>query len=72
MIPYSAFSYWEKERMTGPWDYVIVGAGVTGLNAAIELKRQKPNLRVLVLEAKNTGAVASTRSAGFLLSLIHI
>jgi glycine/D-amino acid oxidase-like deaminating enzyme len=36
------------------------------LNAAIELKRQKPKLRVLVLEAKNTGAVASSRSAGFL------
>jgi len=66
VIPYSAYSYWEKERMIGPWDFVIIGAGVTGLNAAIELKRQKPNLRVLVLEAKNSGAVASSRSAGFL------
>jgi glycine/D-amino acid oxidase-like deaminating enzyme len=66
VIPYSAYSYWEKERMIGPWDFVIIGAGVTGLNAAIELKRQKPKLRVLVLEAKNSGAVASSRSAGFL------
>jgi len=53
MIPYSTYSYWEKDQMTGPWDFVIVGAGVTGLNAAIELKRQKPTLRVLVLEPRN-------------------
>ena len=66
MLPYSSLSFWEFDSFKGPWDFVIIGAGVTGLNAAIELKKQKPTLRVLVLEAKNTGAVASSRSAGFL------
>lgn len=59
-------SYWEKDALAGPWDFVVVGAGVTGLHAAIEIKKQRPRCKVLVLEARSLGAVASTRNAGFL------
>lgn len=59
-------SFWEKDAFAGLWDFVVVGAGVTGLHAAIELKRLKPSLRILLLESRPVGAVASTRNAGFL------
>lgn len=59
-------SYWEIDALRGPWDFAIVGAGVTGLHAGIELKRMQPGLKVLILENRNLGAVASTRNAGFL------
>lgn len=59
-------SYWEIQALSGPWDFVVVGAGVTGLHAAIEIKRQQPRLQVLILESRTLGAVASTRNAGFL------
>lgn len=60
------FSYWEKSALSEAWDFVVVGAGVTGLHAAIEIKRRNPRMKVLVLEARSLGAVASTRNAGFL------
>ena len=59
-------SYWEKCALSEAWDFVIVGAGVTGLNAALEIKRRNPRTKVLVLEARSLGTVASTRNAGFL------
>ncbi len=59
-------SFWENLAFTGPWDFVVVGAGVTGLHAAIEIKRQQPRFKVLILEARALGTVASTRNAGFL------
>ncbi|MFM7497682.1 MAG: NAD(P)/FAD-dependent oxidoreductase [Bacteroidota bacterium] len=64
--PYSQISFWERDRYAGPWDYTVIGAGVTGLNAALEFKIQQRRARVLVLEARSTGAVASSRNAGFL------
>jgi glycine/D-amino acid oxidase-like deaminating enzyme len=64
--PYSHRSFWELDRYAGPWDYAVIGAGITGLNAALEIKIQEPRSRVLVLEARQTGAVASSRNAGFL------
>jgi len=59
-------SYWEKSALSEAWDFVVIGAGVTGLHAAIEIQKRHPRIRVLVLEARSLGAVASTRNAGFL------
>jgi glycine/D-amino acid oxidase-like deaminating enzyme len=59
-------SFWELKALGGPWDFVVVGCGVTGLHAGIELKKQQPRLKVLILENRILGAVASTRNAGFL------
>ncbi|MEZ5773308.1 MAG: FAD-binding oxidoreductase [Hyphomicrobiaceae bacterium] len=44
-------------------DVVVVGAGITGLNAAIELT--KAGRSVAVLDAGDAGAGASSRNAGF-------
>lgn len=57
-------SYWERESFLY-YDCIIIGAGITGLSTAIELKEQEPTRRVLVLERGILPTGASTRNAGF-------
>ena len=52
-------------RGHGAADVAIVGAGFTGLWAAIRLLDTDPSLRVIVLEADRVGAGASGRNGGF-------
>jgi len=59
------WSYWEKSSFAGKNDVIIIGAGITGLNAALFLKKSKPNLKVIVLERGILPAGASTKNAGF-------
>ncbi len=47
-------------------DVAIVGAGYTGLWTAYYLKRARPSLRVVVLEAEQAGFGASGRNGGWL------
>lgn len=47
-------------------EVVVIGAGYTGLNAAIEVAEQQQR-EVLLLDAGGIGAGASSRNAGFLL-----
>ena len=50
-----------------PADFVVVGAGVIGVNIATELKRRHPDARVLVLEKEEApGLHASGRNSGVL------
>jgi glycine/D-amino acid oxidase-like deaminating enzyme len=46
-------------------ELAIVGAGFTGLWAALQAKRERPEREVLVLEAETAGAGASGRNGGF-------
>lgn len=48
-------------------DVAIVGAGYTGLWTAYYLKRQAPQLRIVVLEAETAGFGASGRNGGWLM-----
>ena len=57
-------SYWEHESFT-TYDIAIVGAGITGLSTAIELKTKQPNLNIVVLERGLIPTGASTKNAGF-------
>lgn len=57
-------SYWEKESFLS-YDVIIVGAGITGLSAAISLVEKSPKLNVLVLEKSIFPSGASTKNAGF-------
>ncbi len=58
------FSYWEQESFTH-YQHIVIGAGIVGLSAAIELKERFPYDRVLVLERGLLPTGASTRNAGF-------
>jgi glycine/D-amino acid oxidase-like deaminating enzyme len=53
--------------LTGPAeaDVAIVGGGLTGLWSALYLKRARPELRVVVLEAEVVGFGASGRNGGW-------
>jgi len=60
-----SFSYWERTAFIDQADVVIIGSGLVGLSAALHLKKQQPNLKVLVLERGFLPSGASTKNAGF-------
>lgn len=60
-----ATSYWEQTSFLRPADIIIVGAGLTGLQAALELKTREPDCDILVVERAPLPLGASTRNAGF-------
>ncbi|MFZ4635142.1 MAG: NAD(P)/FAD-dependent oxidoreductase [Saprospiraceae bacterium] len=58
-------SYWERETFLKDIDVAVIGAGLVGLSAAIELRRLDPNCTVAVFERGMLPIGASTRNAGF-------
>ena len=60
-----ALSFWECDTYFSKVDVVIIGSGIVGLNAALNLKRSKPKLSILVLERGFLPSGASTKNAGF-------
>ncbi|NHA07742.1 FAD-binding oxidoreductase [Mucilaginibacter sp. HC2] len=60
-----SFSYWERTAFIDEADVIIIGSGLVGLSAALHLKKQQPNLKVLVLERGFLPSGASTKNAGF-------
>ena len=59
------FSYWERTAFIDNADVIIIGSGIVGLNAALRLKKQQPDLKVTVLERGFLPSGASTKNAGF-------
>ena len=47
-------------------DWLIVGAGYTGLSAARRLEQQQPQARICLIDAGRLGQGASTRNSGYL------
>jgi glycine/D-amino acid oxidase-like deaminating enzyme len=58
-------SYWEKNSYFSKLDFVIIGSGIVGLNAAICLKKRNKKLSVLILERGILPTGASSKNAGF-------
>ena len=58
-------SFWEKESFYNAIDYAIIGSGIVGLSAAVELKNKYPEAKVVVLEKGFLPSGASTKNAGF-------
>jgi glycine/D-amino acid oxidase-like deaminating enzyme len=56
-------SLWDTSFLTA--DVIIVGAGIIGISAAIELVQRDRSLRCVVLERGFAPSGASTRNAGF-------
>jgi len=59
------FSFWEKETFLNNIDVVIIGSGIVGLSAALNLKKLNKKLRVVVLERGILPLGASSKNAGF-------
>ena len=57
-------SLWEKQSFLTS-DFLIIGAGITGLSAAASIKENLPKARVTVLERGALPSGASTKNAGF-------
>lgn len=57
-------SFWENNSLT-EFDFVIVGAGITGLSTALAIRDKEPNSKIAVLERGILPSGASTKNAGF-------
>lgn len=58
-------SYWELKSWFSDVDFLVVGSGIVGLNAALHLKKNHPKSKVLVVEKGFLPSGASTKNAGF-------
>ncbi len=58
-------SFWENETFFNHIDVCIIGSGIVGLSAAYYLKKNNPELKVLILERGILPSGASTKNAGF-------
>ena len=62
-------SIWESQMLQTssqkPLDALVVGAGIVGMNAALELAARQPDWRSAVGDASPLGGGGSTRNAGF-------
>jgi len=58
-------SYWEKDTYFSNVDVLIVGSGIVGLTAALELKTANPLQKIVVIERGFLPCGASSKNAGF-------
>ena len=58
-------SYWEIKNWFNDVDYTIVGSGIVGLHAALQLRNRFPLSKILILEKGMLPQGASTKNAGF-------
>ena len=58
-------SYWEKDTYFANIDVLIVGSGIVGLTAALELKSANPSQKIVVIERGFLPCGASSKNAGF-------
>jgi gamma-glutamylputrescine oxidase len=47
-------------------DIAVIGAGIAGLSAAYWLKKEDPNLKIIVVDKGSVGSGATGRNAGFI------
>jgi hypothetical protein len=58
-------SFWEADSFYNDIDYAIVGSGIVGLSAAIELRAKYPEAKIVIFEKGFLPSGASTKNAGF-------
>lgn len=58
-------SYWESSVLFKPFDFIVLGAGLTGKQVAIKIKKKFPNSKVAIIDRSAFSYGASTRNAGF-------
>lgn len=65
MIQFKQLSFWEKVTILEKIDFLIVGSGIVGSACALELRRQNPDAKIVILERSYLPLGASTKNAGF-------
>ena len=58
-------SYWEYKTWLSDTDFTVVGSGIVGLNCALQLRKNHPYSKIIVLEKGFLPQGASTKNAGF-------
>lgn len=58
-------SYWEREQYFTGIDVFIAGSGIVGINAALQLKKRFPSMKIVIGERGVIPTGASTKNAGF-------
>lgn len=58
-------SYWEHKSYLDDIDYLIVGSGIVGMTAALELRLREPDAHIVMIDKSSIGGGASSRNAGF-------
>lgn len=58
-------SYWEYKTWLSNIDFAVVGSGIVGLNCALQLRKNHPKAKIVVLEKGILPQGASTKNAGF-------
>lgn len=58
-------SFWEIRSFHKQWDLIVVGAGITGCSAVLNVLKKHPDWQILMLERGFYPSGASTRNAGF-------
>ena len=61
----------EDTKIAQNYDWLVVGAGITGLSSARRLAELRPDDSILLVDARPVGWGASGRNSGFLLDLPH-
>ena len=59
-----SLSFWDLDFYKEQ-DYILLGGGIVGINAAIHLKKMQPNKKVLIIDDSWLGGGASSKNAGF-------
>lgn len=65
MLPINQLSYWERQSYFEEIDFVVIGAGITGFNCALSLRKNHPNAKIVILERGYLPTGASSKNAGF-------
>lgn len=60
-----SLSYWEIQTWLTNVDFTVVGSGIVGLSCALQLRKQHPKAKIVVLEKGMFPQGASTKNAGF-------
>lgn len=68
---YKEHEFSKREELKSQYDFVIVGGGFAGVNAAFRLAELCPDAEIAVFEALKIGLGDSGRNAGFMIDVPH-
>lgn len=68
---YKNHNFTSKEELQNSYDYIIVGAGFGGVNAAFRLAENEPQASIALFDALKIGSFSSGKNAGFLIDVPH-